>query len=409
MMKKGINKLLGDGTVSIETWTPRQSTPDFAFEYIDIASVDREQKTIIGTTPTVAANAPSRARQIVQANDILVSTVRPNLNAVAFVPESLDHAIASTGFCVLRCHPEKLNARYLYYWVRTPQFVKDMILKSTGASYPAVSDRIIKDSRIPIPYADDPVRSLSEQKRIAAILDKADAIRRKRKETVSVAGELVPAMFREVFGEPIANPHNWPTQTLGELLETIDSGRSPKCKDRPATDDEWGVLKLGAVTYCEYDDKENKALPSGVTERPNLEVKRGDILFTRKNTYKLVAASVIVRETRPQLMLPDLIFRLCIKKGVSLLPEYLWQLLIHPRKRAQIQTLAGGSSGSMPNISKQRLSSVVIPLPPRELQENFAKNLNACLDTRKRLANEAQTESNNLFNSLVQRAFKGEL
>jgi type I restriction enzyme S subunit len=169
------------------------------------------------------------------------------------------------------------------------------------------------------------------------------------------------------------------------------------------------VLKLGAVTYCEYSDIQNKSLPPGVAARPELEVKSGDVLFTRKNTYELVAACALVCQTRPRLMLSDLIFRLCIKKDAPLVPEYLWQLLIHPGQRAQIQRLAGGSSGSMPNISKQRLSTVSILLPPRALQQEFAAIVHASVNMRDRMKTNASDESNSLFDSLVQRAFKGEL
>jgi type I restriction enzyme S subunit len=182
-------------------------------------------------------------------------------------------------------------------------------------------------------------------------LDQADTIRRKRRLGCDAVANLIPSVFSEFFGNPTTNPRGWPTCTLGNLLDHIDSGWSPPCEDRPVVDGEWGVLKLGAVTYCEYNDAENKALPAGLAARPEIEVKTGDLLFTRKNTYELVAACALVRKTRPKLLLPDLIFRLRFKQDAPAVPEYLWQLLIHPGQRAKIQKLAGGSAGSMPNIS----------------------------------------------------------
>ncbi len=68
-----------------------------------------------------------------------------------------------------------------------------------------------------------------------------------------------------MFGDPVQNEMGWPRQRLREIVEEIDSGWSPVCLDRPAMDGEWGVLKLSAVTSCEYKEEEQKALPPDVT------------------------------------------------------------------------------------------------------------------------------------------------
>ena len=91
--------------------------PEDEFFYIDLSAVDKEEKHVIREAAKwlTWAEAPSRARQIVQANDILVSTVRPNLNGVAQLGVDHDGAIASTGFCVLRANPDVLDSRYLFH------------------------------------------------------------------------------------------------------------------------------------------------------------------------------------------------------------------------------------------------------------------------------------------------------
>jgi type I restriction enzyme S subunit len=101
----------------------RRDTPYRAFKYVDISSVDKDLKAIVRTQEVIGKDAPSRARKVIAANDVLVSTVRPNLNAVAVVPCELDGEIASTGFCVLRPNPTIVNARYLLYWTLTPDIV----------------------------------------------------------------------------------------------------------------------------------------------------------------------------------------------------------------------------------------------------------------------------------------------
>ena len=249
---------------------------------------------------------------------------------------------------------------------------------------------------------------MPEQRRIVAILDKADAIRRKREEGIRLTEELLRSTFLEMFGDPVTNERQWPRKPLSEVLDNIDSGWSPKCHDRRAEDGEWAVLKLGAVTYCEYQPEENKALPESEQPQPDLEVKVGDLLMTRKNTYDLVAASAFVFDTPPKLMLPDLIFRLRIKDKAPVRAEYLWGLLTHPGKRRSIQSLAGGTAGSMPNISKAKLLDHLIELPPKPLQDKFADFMHAHrrMKCKRR---ELVAEQSSMFDALVQRAFRGEL
>ena len=153
----------------VRSWNPLKSGSTDTFSYIDLSSVDKDKKQIESgeVLELLPVNAPGRARQLVRGGDVLVATVRPNLNGVARVPESLDGATASTGYCVLRANDETLDSDYLFYWVQTNSFVRDMMSKATGANYPAVSDRTIKSSKIPLP-------PLKEQKRIAAILDGSD-------------------------------------------------------------------------------------------------------------------------------------------------------------------------------------------------------------------------------------------
>ena len=123
-------------------------TPDFEFHYIDIGSVNSRTKQI--ETPAVVKGslASVRARQVVRAGDVLVSTVRPNLNTGAMVPQELDGAICSTGFCVLRCGPE-LNPGYLFAFVQSCRFVEGLIDVVQGALYPAVTDRQVFAARLP--------------------------------------------------------------------------------------------------------------------------------------------------------------------------------------------------------------------------------------------------------------------
>ena len=191
-------------------------------DYIDISSVDNQKKKIIQTQTMAAQEAPSRAKQIVKPGDILVSTVRPNLNAIAIVEE--DHKntlIASTGYCVLRCLSDVDN-RYVFYFCQSPTFIGSMVSQATGASYPAVTSSIVKDCPIPLP-------PLDEQRRIAAVLDKVSNLIAKRREQLDKLDELVKARFVEMFGDPILNQKEFPCYTVGDII-SFQGGSQPDKK-----------------------------------------------------------------------------------------------------------------------------------------------------------------------------------
>lgn len=291
---------------------------------------------------------------------------------------------------------DKLDFKYAYYFFRQ----LDLYNYAGKTTVPALRKADLDKINIPLP-------PLDEQKRIAAILDKADAIRQKRKQAIALADEFLRSVFLDMFGDPVTNPKGWEKRELGQLLSSIDSGKSPKCESREAAEREWGVLKLSAVTYGEYRSCENKAFLGEPALIEKYEVKNGDLLFTRKNTHKLVAAVSYVFETEKKRALPDLIFRLNVRDEESLNKLYLFSLLAYPSQRKEIQALAGGAAGSMPNISKANLSSVQIPIPPIALQRKFAEVVNAYRKVFAKFAMHSEIEG--LFKSLSQKAFSGQL
>ena len=222
-----------------------------------------------------------------------------------------------------------------------------------------------------------PIPGLAEQQRIAATLNQVEALRTRRHEALAHLDELIQSIFLDIFGDPVQNPHGWTRRRLGELIDNIDSGRSPVCLNRSARDGEWGVLKLGAVTSCRYDPGQNKALPEVAESMKRHEVKNGDLLFSRKNTLDLVATWAIVRTTPPRMLPPDLIFRMRLRPSSGAEAVYVHQLMIQPTKRRLVQLLAAGSAGPMPNISKAKLAKVPVELPPLRLQREFVRQVEA--------------------------------
>lgn len=180
-------------TTKVEKWNPLSEKKDVEFRYIDLSSINKELKTIDynDVKEISATDAPSRARQLVIKNDILVSTVRPNLNGVALILENKELDTASTGYSVLRCS-DKIYPKYLFFFVQSRMFISEMIKNATGANYPAVSDKIVKICKIPLP-------SLETQKRIAQILDDAAALRDTTAQLLKEYDLLAQSIFLEML------------------------------------------------------------------------------------------------------------------------------------------------------------------------------------------------------------------
>jgi len=332
---------------------------------------------------------------VVNVGDLLIG-MDGNFNTARWQSEP---ALLNQRVCKIVANEKLLDENYLFHFL--PPALKKIEDSTSFVTVKHLSVKDIRDIEIPLP-------PLPEQRRIAAILDQADQLRVKRREALAELDRLTQSIFVEMFGDPVTNSKDWPRVKFSSLLENIDSGWSPVCMDRPAHGDEWGVLKLGALTSCEYKDGENKALPHGVAFDPKIEVKTGDLLFTRKNTYNLVAACTLVNKTRERLMLSDLMFRFQLKSNAKVERQYLQSLLVFPSKRTEVQKLAGGSSGSMPNISKGRLLELDIELPPLAIQQSFAQRFQfvKMLKDRQHMV---LSELDTLFTSLQHRAFRGEL
>ncbi|MDR6438908.1 type I restriction enzyme S subunit [Paenarthrobacter nicotinovorans] len=342
---------------------------------------------------TVANGDLASSKFVFSQDHILYGKLRPYLAKIA-VPDF--DGVCSTDILPIRVGQD-MDKMFVAHYLRQSHVVEQANGLAAGANLPRVSPTSLATIQIPM-------LSLLEQRRIAAILDKADELRAKRRQAVAHLDALTQSIFHSMFGDPSKAEGG---RRLEELLASIDSGTSPVSEDRPAAPDEWGILKVSAVTTQTYIASENKAL---VNSEPNAnnEVHAGDVLFTRKNTPKLIAAVAIVRHTRPKLLLPDLVFRLNIRDRTVLDPEYLGAVMAYPTKRASVQRLAGGSAASMSNISKSKLATVRIPVPSLELQQTFATRV-AAVERLKETHRKHLVELDALFSSLQSRAFKGEL
>ncbi|WDZ72748.1 restriction endonuclease subunit S [Vibrio harveyi] len=197
----------------------------------------------------------------------------------------------STNQAILGIRPKRekeIDLGFLKTWFTSNK--QKLINQGRGAVPKNLSATIVRDIEIELPLYD-------EQIRIAYLLGKVEGLIAQRKQHLQQLDDLLKSVFLEMFGDPVRNEKGWDKKPFSKLLADIESGKSPKCEASTAIGDEWGVLKLGAVTRCVFDGNENKALPSETAPTVKHEVKAGDLLFSRKNTYELVAACAYVYET----------------------------------------------------------------------------------------------------------------
>ena len=222
-------------------------------------------------------------RSQIQPGDVLVS-IAGTIGRSGVVPDCAPPLNCNQAVAIVRTNGQVYRP-FLRHWLESPLAQEKMRGVTVTGTISNLSLSQLGNLQIPLP-------PLPEQKRIAAILDKADSIRRKRQEAVWLTEELLRSVFMEMFGDPVTNPKGWDTCCLGDVVQKIESGWSPVCDEGRADANEWGVLKLGAVTTCRYLDTESKALPADVRPRPELEVKAGDLLFTRKRTLTTLSLQV---------------------------------------------------------------------------------------------------------------------
>ncbi|KDM65949.1 type I restriction-modification system, S subunit [Acidiphilium sp. JA12-A1] len=335
--------------------------PDEQFTLWSIPSYD------VGKPEQVLGRDVGSSKKTVQDGDVLLSKIVPHIRRAWKVSVSNGHRqIASSEWITFR-HNAFLSD-YIRHFLLTDQFHVQFMgtVAGVGGSLLRAQPKSVAKIGIPLP-------PLDEQRRIVGLLDRAAEIRRRADAARAKARAIIPALFLDMFGDPATNPRGWPKVKFGSLLDRIDGGWSPVCRDGEPTADQWGVLKLSAVKSSGFVGEEAKRLPETIEPRGDLEVHDGDLLFTRKNTIDLVGTAAVANVSARKRMLPDTIFRLVPNNPPCFVPLYVSNLINLRSFRPAIRKLASGSASSMPGISKGRLSALEIPIPPLSLQTAFAE------------------------------------
>jgi len=375
------------------------TAPDTEIAYVDISSVDSVNG--IKTKETMLfATAPSRARRRVKHGDVIVSTVRTYLKAIARIRDPEKNLIVSTGFAVIRPRGE-LAPDFLGHLVSAGYFVEQVIARSTGVSYPAINASELVAIPVPVP-------PLPEQTQIAAFLDretaKIDALVAEQRRLMALLKEKRQAVISHAVTRGL-NPHapmkpsgiewlgdvpaHWKICSIRRIVTAIEQGWSPECFSRPAEDEEWGVLKAGCVNRGIYAQNDNKALPAELMPMPEYEVQVGDVLMSRASgSPELVGSTAMVTSTRGKLMLSDKIFRLRFDQRME--PTFFVAALNSRPLRSQIEQALSGGNGLANNLPQASLRGFFLAVPPKQEQQEVCSYLESELAKFNTLTAEAQ-------------------
>lgn len=243
---------------------------------------------------------------------------------------------------------------------------------------------------------------LSEQKRIAAILDTADALRTKRQAALAKLDDLVQATFLDMFGDPVTNPKGWEVDFLGAVCDKITDGthHSPPIQEEGVPYVTAKHLKQEGLKFFENPWYVSQEDHDAIFSR--CDPKKGDVLYIKDGATTGIAA--INQYDFPFSMLSSL--ALLRPKTNKFLSEYLCHYLNNERNKTHLMGNMGGAA--IKRLTLAKIKKFVIPLPPLALQQQFASIVTKIEEQKSRMRTHL-AELDTLFASLQSRAFKGEL
>lgn len=406
-MKEGWQRKCLDAVLQkTETVDPRQS-PHNAFDYIDVSSISNTTFKIETTQRLKGKDAPSRAKRLVQTNDVLFATIRPTLKRIAVVPEYLNGQVCSTGYFVLRTKPE-IDHRFVFYWLFTQEFMGRMERLQKGASYPAVTDGDLKSQEISFP-------PLHEQRRIVRILDEVfaaiAAAQTKAEKNLQNARDLFVAGFVGL-ASPAKEPR-WARTTVAEVAAikkgSIRTGPfGSQLLHSEFVEEGIAVLGIDNVVANEFRWGKNRFItPEKYQRLERYRVYPGDVLITIMGTCGRCA---IVPDDIPISINSKHLCCITLDLG-KCLPGYLHSyFLYHPLAQEFLAKHAKGAI--MAGLNMGLIQKLPVLLPPLKRQVEIVAALDSLHAETQRLTSlysRKLAALAELKQSLLHQAFSGEL
>lgn len=301
---------------------------------------------------------------------------------------SRENGFGSTEFHVIRAKAGKADARFLHHFLRNPQLRVEGMRRMTGSA---------GQRRVPKSFLESlllPDFDIYEQRRIAAILDKAEELITKRRAALALLDQLPHAIFLEMFGDPATNLKNWPLRKLEEITKFIRNGKSIK-----QSTDAGGLPITRIETISQGTVNANRCGYAGVKQEEveNYLMNRGDILFSHINSFEHVGKVAIYEDVPRQLVhgMNLLCLRPDEEKSIA---EFLLQLLRSSAFRSSLEPYIN-KAVNQASVSASNLKAIKIPLPPLDQQSKFAAHVDA-IHRAKTAHHSTLAELDALFSSL---------
>lgn len=391
---------LGEVCDEADTHNPGLS-PDSTFRYIDISSINATHKRIIDSHTILGKEAPSRARQMVKTNDVLVATTRPNLNAVALVPVELDSEICSTGFCVLR-PITMLDPVFLFYWVQTRDFVRILSGEVKGLLYPAVTDSQVHSIYIPLP-------PLPEQKRIAAkvqeLMGEVERARTACEAQMEASRALPSSYLRHVFESEEAK--GWERRRLGEVIILLKNGI---VAEQNFEAQGFKITRIETISNGTIDPEKIGYVSLPVEKFQDFRLQHGDIVFSHINSVEKLGNCAIYNGIPKELFHGMNLLRIRVNESL-LSPYFLFFWLQSDECRRYYTAYARRAIGQA-SLNQTDLRAIPVPLPDLSKQQRIISELKdkmAYAGELKASIDEQMDAVTALPQAILRKAFRGEL
>ncbi|MBI4790900.1 MAG: restriction endonuclease subunit S [Chloroflexi bacterium] len=327
--------------------------------------------------------------------DVILAKITPCMeNGKCAIARNLVNGIGfgSTEFHVMRAG-ELVIPKWIYYFVRQVSVRKKLERKMRGsAGQKRVPNDAVEELLLPLPQ-------LPEQRRIAALLDKADHLRRTRRYAAQLSDTFLQAVFVRLFGDARTNPMAWDVEYFGDVCETrlgkmLDSKQQTGKHLRPYLRNEnvkWSKIDLADVQEMDFDE----------ADREEFRLKAGDVLICEGGE---VGRAAIWEDELPECYFQKALHRARPNPDKAR-PEFVVQLMWALANSGGLVTSV--SEVTFAHLTGVRLKELAIPLPPLALQQKFARIVRR-FERLRAQQREAERQAEHLFQTLLHRAFSGE-
>ncbi len=354
--------------------------------YIDTGSL--ETGRIRDGVDVDYATRPSRANMGAREGDVLFAKMKDTEKVYLISKEDVNH-LYSTGFAILRIKDKtKLLPKYIYFWLRANDFQRLKNKESTGATQKAINETKLKTFKIAVPQ-------IKTQERIIALLEKAEQIKNWRKESNTLSKDYLRSVFVEMFGDPVINAKKWSVVHAIDVCKCIVPGRDkPRAfnGDIPwvTTDD---LIPLGNT----YTSKKGIGLSNEAIKEVRAKIiPKNSVVMTcvgELGIISIVSEPCVINQQLHSFQCSDKIEPLFLMYNLAFQTPYMHRT---------------ATSTTVPYMNKTACNKTPVIMPPLPLQKKFSE---MCKKFNEIKLNQEKSmkDADNLFNSMMQKAFKGEL